>query len=162
MVNLSHAVVDSGQGEDRGKIACEISERFGAAVDEGDDFSLKIEIAKWHLDNKRGLTAIITLTECILDYFSEASGIPRDTRDDDSALRRAITDFHFPNSLASQFVAKYRDELRGLRNEACHNLTFDKYKELELLYNYFSSVYNEHFKNNDDNYANLQKGFPQK
>ncbi|MDR1532358.1 MAG: TIGR02221 family CRISPR-associated protein [Clostridiales bacterium] len=161
--NCRNIAKRNGAGIATEKMVEEITRLFGKALDEDDDFLLRMEIAKWHIHKKRTQAAVITLTECILDYFSKASGIKRDTYEDDTAIRRAVRSFRSSNSEAAQFVKYYENGLRPLRNKVCHGVLLEsnEFTELEKLCKHFPTAYARHFKNNPENYLDLQEGFQQ-
>jgi hypothetical protein len=159
--------VDSGRAKENmivGWIFKDIVDRFADKLE--NDYLLRFELTKWHFEKKRGHIAAIALSETLLDLFAEYAAIKRDYANDadDNELRCRIASAHSSKPIVGQLIKKYRDNARRIRNSVCHGkpLVGVNGEELNELCKYFSSVYERHFKDNEQNQADLRKALKSK
>jgi CRISPR-associated Csx2 family protein len=158
--------VDSDIAEEHmivGWIFRDIADRFADTLE--NDYLLRFELTKWHFEKKRGHIAAITLSETLLDIFAEYADINRDCDNDkcDNKLRQRIASARSSNSMVKELLNKYSENARRLRNSVCHGkpLVGEKGKKLNELCMYFPKVYEEHFKDNEQNQADLREALNQ-
>jgi CRISPR-associated Csx2 family protein len=120
-------------------IFSDIANRFGDKLD--DDMLLQAELAKWHLDKKRYISAAITVVEATINYCANLAGMSKD------AARKRICGIRSANSDVGNFRKRY-DTIRKLRNKLAHAEPPSE-AEVETLKEYtkgFYSTYANRFK----------------
>ena len=151
-----------------GHVFSKISSTFGDLLQ--DDAKLFAELAKWHFVHKRYITSVITLDECLFDFFAELMGVNRhhkqwEWRKDEESLRYKVYNATSNNKIVSDFLLDFR-RLNDIRNHLAHGGSLDydvKHMEkftakmswsvesqLEKYTKHFSKVISNFRENDDD------------
>lgn len=132
------------------KIFAELADRFGDLLD--DDFNLRLALAKWHFEKKRYFASAVTIIESIITFCAELTGT--NSRNE---VRTMLHNLDSHNSTVKQFVSRYHD-MRKIRNDLAHAeaLKSEDLERFEGHTKYFYSVYNNQFKDNDENLKELK------
>jgi CRISPR-associated Csx2 family protein len=127
----------------------DIAKRFGDKLE--DDMLLQAELALWHFEKKRYITAAITLVEATIDYCAKLSKKSKDDVRD--KLRRLVSS----NSEVGDFRTRY-NTIRAIRNKLSHAepLSETDIEELNKAITSFYSTYKKRFKSNSENETDLK------
>ncbi|MCL2046567.1 MAG: TIGR02221 family CRISPR-associated protein [Oscillospiraceae bacterium] len=150
-----------------GHVFIKISSTFGVLLD--DDAKLFSELAKWHFVHKRYIVCVITLDECVFDFFAELMGVNRHSDNwewkEERKFRDKIYDANSNNNRVNTLFLDFK-RLNEIRNHLAHggpldydvkNLPFFTERmrrtvesQLEIFTKQFSTLINSFRKNEND------------
>ena len=161
-----------------GHIFWKISVTFGSHLE--NDAKLFAELSKWHFVHKRYITSVITLDECLFDFFAALIGVNRahrnwDWNNNEIPFRNKVYNARSDNDRVMNFLFSFR-RLNEIRNHLAHGGHLDykvKYlpyytdgmrssveEQLDYYTKHFSTEISN-FQNNDSDLEDLRKAILQ-
>ena len=118
-----------------GHIFKTISDTFGDLL--ADDAQLFSELSKWHFIYKRYIESVITLDECLFDFFAQLIGVNRNKKSwewnrDELPFRYKVYNADSDNSNVKSFLLDFK-RLNEIRNHLTHGGSVD-YNVRDLSY----------------------------